>query len=284
MTTLNVPHSQVTGLLIPLAGDPLGSEASSGLLTSSFGLGGGVENGVATKALIESAVMDVWGSCTTATCFAESWFEAPRSDLEKAGLLTEFFKHVDVGACAAITIEAALDDGSGLLAETDATIGTYLDESNYFETNGIRSVRTLNDLLLYTGVLHGTTLSFTRLAAVPEIFMHRNIDDLYWAAGDAFSQTVALGTIIGVQPEKAVLGSKVYKSGALDGPGKVVEDMTIGPLQQVLEEYDAKLEVMKKVYCDKIKQRDDFLEYGFLLTDYCPDYVDGKQLTLATYI
>jgi hypothetical protein len=28
----------------------------------------------------------------------------------------------------------------------------------------------------------------------------------------------------------------------------------------------------------------DFNDVGFILTDYCTDFYDGKQLTIATYI
>ena len=38
------------------------------------------------------------------------------------------------------------------------------------------------------------------------------------------------------------------------------------------------------MYEEKIQKRDDFDDVGFLLTDYCTDGFDGKQLTLAVYI
>ena len=33
-----------------------------------------------------------------------------------------------------------------------------------------------------------------------------------------------------------------------------------------------------------IEKRDDFLDVGFLLTDYASDFYDGKQITLCVYI
>ena len=33
-----------------------------------------------------------------------------------------------------------------------------------------------------------------------------------------------------------------------------------------------------------LEKRDDFLDVGFLLTDYASDFYDGKQLTLCVYI
>ena len=39
-----------------------------------------------------------------------------------------------------------------------------------------------------------------------------------------------------------------------------------------------------QLYEKKIQERDDFDTVGFLLTDYCTDGFDGKQLTLAVYV
>ena len=43
-------------------------------------------------------------------------------------------------------------------------------------------------------------------------------------------------------------------------------------------------EKLKEVYQKKIQERPDFNDVGFILTDYCTDFYDGKQLTIATYI
>ena len=40
----------------------------------------------------------------------------------------------------------------------------------------------------------------------------------------------------------------------------------------------------KKQYVKTIEKRDDFLDVGFLLTDYATDFYDGKQITLCVYI
>ena len=41
---------------------------------------------------------------------------------------------------------------------------------------------------------------------------------------------------------------------------------------------------LKKKYVKTIEKREDFLEVGFLLTDYASDFYDGKQITLCVYI
>merc|ERR1712008_237499 len=57
-----------------------------------------------------------------------------------------------------------------------------------------------------------------------------------------------------------------------------------GSLQKVLRDYDRQADKLKEVYEKKIQERPDFNDVGFILTDYCTDFYDGKQLTIATYI
>jgi hypothetical protein len=53
----------------------------------------------------------------------------------------------------------------------------------------------------------------------------------------------------------------------------------------VLQEFDAKASKMKKDYYDELmKDQVNFAEHGWILSDYCPDGIDGKQLTITTYI
>ena len=74
-----------------------------------------------------------------------------------------------------------------------------------------------------------------------------------------------------------VCGSETKASGS-------VEDITGGSLQKVLRAYDKQADKLKEVYQKKIQERPDFNDVGFILTDYCTDFYDGKQLTIATYI
>ncbi len=66
--------------------------------------------------------------------------------------------------------------------------------------------------------------------------------------------------------------------------GGEVEDITFSKIQKVLETFDDQVTFLKKQYVKTIEKRDDFLDVGFLLTDYAPDFYDGKQITLCVYI
>ena len=53
----------------------------------------------------------------------------------------------------------------------------------------------------------------------------------------------------------------------------------------VLQKYNAKATELKEKYVfDLLKEQDVLREYGFILTDHCPDGYDGKQHTITTYI
>ena len=80
----------------------------------------------------------------------------------------------------------------------------------------------------------------------------------------------------------AELGSG--NSGNAKLVGGEVEDITFSKIQKVLEVFDDQVTFLKKQYVKTIEKRDDFLDVGFLLTDYASDFYDGKQLTLCVYI
>jgi hypothetical protein len=45
-----------------------------------------------------------------------------------------------------------------------------------------------------------------------------------------------------------------------------------------------KAEELKTEYQKGLEKRDDFREFGWILTDHCTDGYDGKQHTISTYI
>ena len=88
--------------------------------------------------------------------FHDVWFQSPRKDLEKAGLLTEYFKHTDLGAACSISATAALKKTRGAigieaideldkLETTDEKLTEFIEKSGAWpaEENGIKTVRSL---------------------------------------------------------------------------------------------------------------------------------------------
>ena len=59
---------------------------------------------------------------------------------------------------------------------------------------------------------------------------------------------------------------------------------SIDPRRRRLRRRLGQVTFLKKQYVKTIEKRDDFLDVGFLLTDYASDFYDGKQITLCVYI
>jgi hypothetical protein len=265
-SNVNSKYSAVTKVLIALDGE--------GLLTSPKGLGGTFATLPHLKANIEA-----WGKCTSADEYLDHWFQSPREDLEAAGLCSEFFKHTSNGAAFSVAASEALETAdSSKLATTNEKLKEYIGASGAWasEENGIKTVRSLVDMMVVTGLIHAGTLSMTRLVNKPQFFRWRNIEEKAWGMIDAKCCAILFSTIMGVQKDKHVAGS------IMGGIGKWA--ITNGPLQKALEISDLESLKLQQAYQAKIVQRDDYNDVGFLLTDYCTEGFDGKQLTLATYI
>ena len=199
---VNFKYDQVSNLLVSLT-------SGTGILTSPNGLGGSAQT---LDLMVEN--IGAWGKCSTGTEFHDTWFQSPRKELEAAGLLTEYFKHTDLGAGCALSANAALEktradigvqavDDLDKLEDTNEKLAEFIQTSGAWpaEENGIKTVRSLLDMMLTTGVIHGGTLSMTRLACKPEILRWRNIDELKWTLADATVSGAACATIVGVQEE-----------------------------------------------------------------------------------
>ena len=61
-----------------------------------------------------------------------------------------------------------------------------------------------------------------------------------------------------------------------------VEAPYIKELQDVLDKYDKLTTDMTQNYESEIQKNPDFNEYGWVLSFYCTDNFDGKQMTSAT--
>ena len=94
----------------------------------------------------------------------------------------------------------------------------------------------------------------------------------------------APGALCGMDEHRHVMMNDTDKKplGLTGGPG---EDKYAGKLQDVLDEYAEKAFVLKQTYQEKIMEdKKEFNEFGWILSDFCTDGFDGKQLTITTYI
>ena len=126
-----------------------------------------------------------------------------------------------------------------------------------------------------TGIVHGSTLSYSRLFADADVLRWRDIRIDTWQAPDISIHVKVLATICGMDEHRHVMSSST----------DVVGEKYDEKLQVVLETYEQKSNALKEAYKNKIMENtDEFNNYGWILSDYCPDGFDGKQLTVTTYI
>ena len=217
-----------------------------------------------------------WGRCKDVGTFLDRTFSFSRKDAEKAGILTEFFKHIDLIPSFSSDVRTAFQSiDAEKLDRAETKLTTYLKNCGTFDgTECGKNLTSWLDIMAVTGIIHGGTLSFTRLATFGDILQWRNYHATHWDAGDLNIVKTGLGTVLGIDPDRHVMTSAVKK--------------TIDPrLATVLDQYDDMATKLKRDYQTHITTHLDptvFQRFAFILSDYCTDNFDGKQLTLATYI
>lgn len=259
----NIPHKykQVGELLL--------TEPTNALALVSGGSGLGSSQAVR---YILKAVLQEWGKRPSAEGFYfDNMMNIPKEKLVKDQvILKEFMKHYNLVAPFAKDASAALENiDCNKFAAAEKEVGKYLKRCGEFTSN-LSTLDEWMQVMAVTGAMHGGTLSYTRLMAMPEILRWRNYASPTWDFPDAFLLLGALGTVVGVEDERHVMTDS-------EGP-------YAAPLQKVLEDYNKETTKLKQHYQVKITAREDFNDYGWIRTDYCLDEFDGKQLTIATYV
>ena len=125
-------------------------------------------------------------------------------------------------------------------------------------------------------LLHGNTLSMTRLLMTPAIFRYlgsgTHAHD--YTADDALLLEKLSNTVMKLEP-----GRYFFSGSTLATP------VGYPLLQAVMNKYDGLISGTKLSYYMQMMENEDMVrDYGWIMTDYCPDGVDGKQITLSTYL
>jgi len=135
----------------------------------------------------------------------------------------------------------------------------------------VSNLKTWVELISVTGIMHGSTLSFTRLLMTQPIVNHLTTADTYGKI--EMSTVVTAGaTITGVDTERYVFSDKLVGKG-------------INPLiLSIATKYAGKTTELKVDYWKRVSNNQDFAETRWIICDFCMDGIDGKQLTIATYV
>ena len=170
-----------------------------------------------------------------------------------------------------------LDDAFLEIYTTDYTKvnASFAAQTRQTGSSGIAKVDTIKkftELMAVTGLLHGSTLSFTRLLTTPPIIAIFKPDEPNFTLSDALTCAIGMATMIGSAEGHTVFSWSIPYSTI---PNNVIK---------VFQKYAFLSNDIKAKYYETIKDRADFKNFGYILTDHGPDEIDGKQYTLTTYI
>lgn len=227
-------------------------------------------------------MLRTWGSYTTAAEYNRDFVlstlrkRATEEELRGLGLFTEYFKHCDlIDPYASELYEAFNNNDANALDEVDQDLEQYLA---MVDTRCKWKISTLNhwiQSMSVTGIMHGFVTGGTRLQMTVGVtgkdFLLGETKKTFTKA-DYDSMILLAGTLAGLQPGKAVFSSSVADSLSDEG------------VKSVIKKYDTLSNDLKRDYFDKVRQRSDYKDVGFILNDGIVDYVDGRQLTITTYI
>jgi len=250
--------------------DPERVQKIAAVLTGTNGFGATAE----VRSILANDLLNMWGQCnrgSSASSWLDSMMNLTREDMEKAGILTEFRKHVGlIAPFAKDATDAFREIDAEKTATAELRLKDYLERCGSFKSN-IDSLEGWIELMSATGDLHGTTIGFTRLTAMADVMRWRNIKSSKWDAFDLELIAGGIATVIGMEDDRHVMTS------TMDAPYEP-------RLQAVLDKFDAKATSMKEEYEIEIQKDPDFNDFGWIFSDYCTDGFDGKQMTTATYI
>lgn len=222
---------------------------------------------------VNREILCEWGACNTAQEFADKFlFKNIPKGIKNANVASEFKKYVELmGEYGTELAAAVAKDGEALESGINRKLSEFM-RSTGKGVSSVDNLKTWAELLAVTGVMHGSTISMTRLSLTPSILAEANPETDTFGKGEASIFQTSIGTILGALEDFRVFSSTLPSSVSFN-------------VNRVLTKYDAKSSLIKAEYFNKITEnQEEFKNFGWILTDHGPNFVDGKQMTISTYI
>jgi hypothetical protein len=203
--------------------------------------------------------------------------------------ITQFlFPHIKPEMFVKFNILKAFRTHTDLISKyADAMDKEFVKDENYNKINkelsdflsktgtgvsSISNIKTWLELMSVTGVLHGSTLSMSRLVLTHSFMVTNSPESDIFLARDALWLSVITGTILGTLEDFHVFSNTLPATSPYN-------------VNRVLLEFDAITHNLKAQYFKEISEDAEiFKNFGWILSDHGPNLVDGKQLTVTTYI
>jgi len=237
-------------------------------------------------------IFKVWGKCHTVDEYIERFLfrdliKTGGKDLaNEAGILKQFFKITKhIVPYAKEMTDAMKKDNEDAYITANAYFFNYLRQSSDTGIT-IKNIESFIQLFSFTAIMHGSTLSMARLALVPEVMRWKDRANDKWSVHDRLAISVIHATDAGVMDGRHVFMHKPPPEVAwLSAFNKWDIDKIGKNLYQVMKKYGEMVEQDKEKNKAELMSDPEYLRnYGWILTDWCPDGFDGKQMTVASYI
>jgi len=221
-------------------------------------------------------MVSLWGTCAGSEEFVKKFLFVPAFDekakdlarphvwvppfRDQANLVPNFAKDV---------AEHMSNDADYALADLNAALGRYFKGCG--EGFAMNNLKQWLELMSVTGLLHGCTLSLTRLT-----FTEANLWQMA-PESDVFTPYIvqqmvtAFGTLVGLDEDREVFTTEGLETDL--------------QLKKVVQKHLRLSEDLKAAYKDATDMSGpEFKAWGWIMTDYFPDLFDAKQLTITTYV
>ena len=222
---------------------------------------------------INRAMLCKWGAMKTANEYISDFLftNIDPTAMKKAGLCEEFLKHVALISPYATAMDNEFKKNTKTYDGITNKLTSYMASTG----KGVSSVdntKTWMELMSVSGILHGSTLSMSRLMITHSMTSINTPESSTFTKRDVKWNRTLVGTILGALEDFHVFSNTLPSKSPYN-------------VNRVLLEFDAITQDIKAKYFKEIsKDAEIFDNYGWILTDHGPNFVDGKQHTITTYI
>lgn len=228
----------------------------------------------------------VWGNCGNTDDFIKNHLfkdiyataKDPENVIKTCSILPELSKHLaNLEPYATELTDAMRASNPESFTKSEEILTEFLGDCG----EGLSSMNSISSWIQsmgVTGMLHGSTLGYSRLVVMPEFMRWRNIKAPTFDKQDASIIQQTVGVFCGMTEGRHVFTNEIDYEGMWDTSKMNVD------VKAVLDKYDGKAEDLKIKYQEELEKSADFREFGWILTDNCTDGYDGKQHTMTSYI
>jgi len=240
-------------------------------------LGGNYRTDHAAVIQFGNDVITEWGKYRNSDDFIRKFILKDVRHLNRRKILTQFFKHASLVEDYARDLSHALrrSNSERNFRRAEFELRIFLPQCGRNVIKRIDSLKSWIEMMTITGILHGSTFSFTRLQMTTPIMKLNTTASTYGANDFSLMAVLTGGTLVGKFTDHSVFSENdIY-----------LKDLSSNTVRRVFTKYNKKSEAFKRKYFREISRNSNrFNNFGWLYSDYFPFGYDGKQFTKTTYI